>query len=90
MKEHAKAVRASMPVTVVDVILGAEWAGGELIHLESDFSRPGAEDCCVNYVWVKPFVEKFTSTVPSAFYLWGYICGTRFLAEQEAALAKGP
>ncbi|CAL1143145.1 unnamed protein product [Cladocopium goreaui] len=66
--DHAAAVKLSLPVTVKELIQSPEWKGGPLIQLENDVSRPTADDCILNYIWLRPFVSKFPETVCSGYY----------------------
>lgn len=38
------------------------------MQLENDVSRPTADDCILNYIWLRPFVSKFPETVCSGYY----------------------
>ena len=68
MFDHAAALKLSLPLTVKELIQSPEWKGGALIQLENDISRPTADDCILNYIWLRPFVSKFPETVCSGYY----------------------
>eukprot|EP00435_Cladocopium_sp_Y103_P039853 s1614_g10.t1 len=66
--DHAARLKDSLPVTIKELILSPEWKGGDLIQLENEISRPTADDCILNYIWLRPFVATFPESVCSGFY----------------------
>jgi len=64
----ASEVKATLPVSVVDIITSAEWKGGDLIQVDSEIARATSTDLVINYPWVKAFVMRFRQSVPSGFF----------------------
>ena len=65
---HARAVQLALPFSVRQLFESEGWKGGRLIQLENEISRPTADECVNNYIWLKPFVEHFPENVCSGYY----------------------
>ena len=68
-------IKASLPITIREIFNDKDWAGGRILQLDSEISRPGADDVLTNYHFLLPFVRRFNDRVPSAFYctdVWLY------------------
>ena len=85
--DHAADLKLSLPLTIKELILSPEWQGG-LIQLDNDISRPTADDCIVNYIWLRPFVSKFPETVCSGYYAADVFKALDVLVENK--LLKSP
>ena len=76
-------IKRGLPLPVMQVIGADSWAGGPLIQLENDYTRPGANEVAMNYCWLKPVVSQFRASVPS-----GYYCADVMLALDELFFGK--
>ena len=86
--DHAADLKLSLPLTIKELILSPGWQGGPLIQLDNDISRPTADDCIVNYIWLRPFVSKFPETVCSGYYAADVFKALDVLVENK--LLKSP
>ena len=71
----AMSLKASIPMTVQQVLMDDSWPGGDLVQLESEIRRASSDDCITNFCWLKPFARAFPTSVPSGFYcadVWLY------------------
>ena len=74
----AHAIRAGLPLSVSQILVD-DWKGGPLVQVESTITRPVAQDLVVNHCWLKPFVQRFRSTVPSVFFITDtFLCLDKF------------
>jgi hypothetical protein len=69
VRSMAVSIRMGLPLSVAQIIGADTWKGGALVQLEDTLTRPVAQDIVVNYSWVKPFVQRFRSSVPSVFFV---------------------
>ena len=69
VRSMAVSIRMGLPLSVAQIIGADTWKGGALVQLEDTLTRPVAQDIIVNYSWVKPFVQRFRSSVPSVFFV---------------------
>lgn len=69
VKDMAFALRRGLPMGVMQVLSGKDWAGGPLVQLDDCTSTAAANDLIVNFCWIRPFVEKFRDRVPSSFFI---------------------
>ena len=65
----ASSVRATLPLSVVQIVDSPSWMGGCLVQLENTVCKPKADDLVINYCWICPFVKNFRSQIPSQFFL---------------------
>lgn len=49
IQDLALEIKQSLPLSVTQVLTSPEWAGGRLLQLESEVSRPTANDLVLNY-----------------------------------------
>ena len=83
MRSLAVEVKRNLPMPVLQVLGSDEWKGGQLLQVEGDVSRPTSEELVVNFCWLKPVVQRFAATVPSA-----YFCTDLFLCLDALFLGK--
>ena len=53
----AHGILNDLPLSVISVILSDDWAGGALISLKDQMSRPSAEEIATNAMWLLPMVK---------------------------------
>lgn len=53
----AHEILKDLPLSVISVILSDDWAGGALISLKDQMSRPSAEEIATNAMWLLPMVK---------------------------------
>ena len=61
-------MKQNLPLAITQILTSKEWAGGRLLQLENDESRPTANDVVMNYWWLRPVAKRFPKSVPSAFF----------------------
>ena len=61
-------MKQTLPLAITQILTSKEWAGGWLLQLENDVSRPTANDVVMNYWWLRPVAKRFPKSVPSAFF----------------------
>ena len=62
------ALKNGLPVSVVSVFTDPEWSGGPNLQVASEVARPSSDDCLVNYYFLRPFVARFSDSIPSGFF----------------------
>lgn len=67
--ELARAWRASLPGSLIALVVSPEWQGGKLVQLESELARPNSQEIALNFPWLHPVVQRFPQAVPSGFFL---------------------
>ncbi|CAK8985427.1 30S ribosomal protein S6 [Durusdinium trenchii] len=90
VKATAVDLKASLPLSVTQVITAKEWRGGPLVQLEDTISRPAASDLIVNYWFIKAFVRKCPDKVPSAFFVADVILYMDRLFCERLLIAQNP
>ena len=65
----AAKLHATMPNEVVALITSGAFRGGPLVNMTLAPFEPTVQDIANNRLWVEPYVEKFKTKVPSAFFI---------------------
>ena len=50
MASHAAELKASLPVTITELINSDVWKGGNLTQLDNEIVRPSSDDCVNNFI----------------------------------------
>lgn len=58
-----------IPVRAANMIRAGTYAGGALLKVDSDVSRPSFREIALNYVWIKPVLRSYPKHVPGGMFL---------------------